>query len=874
MSIVAVSSVWASEKQQDVDIQNQTSSQIRQLSEIELPTTNAQLLVQSPTPSNPPVVPGSIVTITGVKANPTDKGVEVILETTLGEQLQLTNRSAENNFIADIPNAQLRLPSGEAFTFRSEKPVEGITEITVTNIDANTVRVAVVGVAALPTVELFDDDAGLVLAVASTTTAIQPPETPPTEEQPASETPAAQQDEPIELVVTGEQDEGYNPSEASTATRTDTPLRDIPASIQVVPRQVIEDRKVTRLGEALETVSGVTAASSSAGQTTGGTNFIRGFAQIGSFRNGFPQGNEFNTLEPIGTIEQVEVLKGPASVLFGQVEPGGIVNTVTRQPLSDPYYRLEFQAGNRNFFQPILDFSGPLTTDKKVLYRFIAGYEVQDGVQEFINTDHISVAPSITINFSERTNLNLYYEFARTSGNIADNAPPAVLRTDGSILTPRNFFASYPNTSEGSYQSQKIGYTLNHRFSDNLQLRNSLAVTLDSYTRNGVSFGEVRDDRFLVFSNGFGVDSFYDQSNYFGQIDLLGKFNTGSISHQVVLGFDANNFKVEANPLLYDVSSIPDLDIFNPNYDIPRPGFTMSSRGQDRYVFNSYGVYLQDQMALSDNLKLLIGGRYDWLSNDFELTVFGNGRTQQSDGAFSPRLGLVYQPSKTVSLYANYSRSFKPSAYARSVDGTRNFEPTVGTQYEVGVKADFLDGKLSTTLAAYHLTKTNVITPNPDPILAAQGFSVQTGEQRSQGIELDIAGEILPGWKVIGSYTYTDAKVTEDNSTPVGNRLANVPENQVSLWTTYEIQQGDMKGLGFGLGLFYVGERQGTLANDLTLQDYFRTDASLFYKRDGFRAAINVRNLFNADYVEFAEGRFFAGRSKPFTIIGSISWEF
>jgi iron complex outermembrane recepter protein len=206
LSVIVASSVSAGEKRQDVDIQNQTSSQIRQLSDIELPTTNAQLLVQSPTPSNPPPVSGSIVTITGVKANPTEKGVEVILETTLGEQLQITNRSAENNFIADIPNAQLRLSSGEAFTFRSEKPVEGITEITVTNIDANTVRVTVVGIAALPTVELFDDDAGLVFAVASTTTATKPPQTPPTEEQPASETPATQQDEPIELVVTGQQD--------------------------------------------------------------------------------------------------------------------------------------------------------------------------------------------------------------------------------------------------------------------------------------------------------------------------------------------------------------------------------------------------------------------------------------------------------------------------------------------------------------------------------------------------------------------------------------------------------------------------------------------------------------------------------------------
>ncbi|NWF59552.1 MAG: TonB-dependent siderophore receptor [Fischerella sp.] len=729
-----------------------------------------------PTPTNPPnseqTSGDQVVPITGVKASPTDKGVEVILETPLGTQLQVTNRSTGNNFIADVFGGQLRLPSGEAFTFRSEKPTAEIAEIIVTNINANTVRVTVVGEKALPTVELFDDDAGLVFGVIPAATATQPPQqpqTPQAEQKPENQTPqqqpAAQEDEPIELVVTGEQD-GYNVPDASTATRTDTPIRDIPQSIQIVPRQVIEDRDVRNLNEALETVSGVTGSQDVVG-AIGGGRIIRGFTQIGNFRNGLPQGNEFYTLDPIGTIEQVEVLKGPASVLFGSLEPGGIVNTVTRQPLSDPYYRLEFQAGNRNFYQSIIDFSGPLTTDKKVLYRLIAGYEVSDGFQEFVNGDQVSVAPSITVNFSERTNLNLYYEYSRFAGN-----PPffsnAIVRPDGSFLTPRNFFSSYPDTTDTTFETQKLGYTLKHSFSDNLQLRNSLAIKFDRYGRNGVSFGEVRDDRFLVFSNGTGEQRDAKESNYFGQIDLLGKFNTGSISHQVLVGFDANRYIYDAEIFDYDISSLPDLDILNPNYDVPTPSFINSSPRTDKLTAQSYGVYLQDQIALSDNLKLLIGGRYDWVSDESEGT--GVEKTQLNDSAFSPRIGLVYQPSKAVSLYASYSRSFKPSTFALQADGARNFKPTTGTQYEVGVKADFLDGRLSTTLAAYHLTKTNVITPDPDPILAAQGFSVQTGEQRSQGIELDIAGEILPGWRVIGSYTYTDAEVTKDNSIPVGNR--------------------------------------------------------------------------------------------------------
>ncbi|KAM3104519.1 TonB-dependent siderophore receptor [Phormidesmis sp. 146-20] len=242
------------------------------------------------------------------------------------------------------------------------------------------------------------------------------------------------------------------------------------------------------------------------------------------------------------------------------------------------------------------------------------------------------------------------------------------------------------------------------------------------------------------------------------------------------------------------------------------------------------------------------------------------------DSAFSPRIGLVYQPSKEISLYASYSQSFKPTNAFNP--GDEPLKPTRGIQYEVGVKTNLLDGKLSATLAAYQITQSNILTPNSDPVLAAEGFSVQTGKARSRGIELDIVGEILPGWKVIASYAHTDARVTQDNSIPVGNRLGNVPLNQASLWTTYEIQEGSLKGLGFGAGLFYVGERQGDSANSFQLRDYLRTDASLYYNRDRFRAAINVRNLFDLDYSDFANGDSLIERGRPFTITGSISLTF
>jgi iron complex outermembrane recepter protein len=794
-------------------------------------------------------IEASLVQITDVRVEVTEAGLQVILETESGSLNVPETRSVGNALISDIPNATI------AEEFSQAEPIEGIALVNVSSLTGDRVRVAITGTDAPPVAEVTSEAQGLAFAVT------------------LGEARTAADEDAIQVVVTGEQDEGYNPSRATTATRTDTPLRDIPASITVIPQQVIEDRGVNSLSEALETASGVTSSDSIYG-ISGGGSIIRGFRQVGTLRDGLPQGNEFYTLEPIGTIERVEVLRGPASVLFGSLEPGGVVNTVTRQPLSEPYYRIEFQAGNRDFYRPNIDLSGPLTDDGSMLYRLIAGYEASNDIRDFVNFDQVSVAPSLTVNFSDRTSLDLYYEYTRVSGNLGFYAP-AILDEDGDLLSPREFLSTYPSLDEGSAQTQKFGYRFNHRLSDNLQLRNNLAITLDRYDQNGVLYGELRDNRFLVFTNGFGADIVNNRSTYFGQIDLLAEFNTGSISHQVVVGFDADISDIRQTPLVYDTSTIPDLDIFNPNYDIPTPSFTTSNEGQDVYAFDSYGIYFQNQIAFSDNLKLLIGGRYDWVSTNFDLTVFGNDVTQRSDGAFSPRLGLVYQPSETVSLYASYSRSFRPSFYNRSANGERNFDPTRGTQYEVGAKLDFLDGRLSTTLAVYHLTRTNVVTPDPDPVLASQGFSVQTGEQRSQGIELDIAGEILPGWNIIGSYTYTDAEVTEDNSFPEGNQLANVPENQVSLWTTYEIQEGSLEGLGFGLGLFYVGERQGDLTNSFQLDDYFRTDAALFYRRDGFRAAINIRNLFDIDYVSYAEGRIYpVTRGEPFTLVGSVSWEF
>ncbi|MEM9007342.1 MAG: TonB-dependent siderophore receptor [Cyanobacteria bacterium P01_F01_bin.86] len=790
-------------------------------------------------------IEASLVQITDIRLEATATGLQVVLETT-GELPTPTASNSRNALILEIPNAGLVGEGVEQFA-----PTEGIALVQVSTLTGDRVQLVITGTNAVPEVTVDSDDTRLTLSV----------------EPGVAQT--GEDDGAIRVTVTGEEDEGYNPSNALTATRTDTPIRDTPFSIQVVPQQVLEDRNVRTITEAVETVSGVVEDFVDNNPSVGFRR-IRGFQQFSLLRNGL---RDSSIVLPLGVVEQVEVLKGPASFTAGAIEPGGIINYVTKQPLSEPFYELGLEVGNYGQYQPSVDLSGPLTTDGNVLYRFIASYGRQDNFQDFANSEEVLIAPSLSFNIGDQTDLDIFYEYSRYSGDPLQL--PVPLLSDGS-LPDRNFYPSYADFQSQDLYTHRAGYDLTHKFNENWQIRNNFSFGY-SYDRRRQFFPlSLTDDRFLSLSTFDGDIYNYD---YAAGVNVVGEFDTGSIAHRLVAGFDFyDNENDYAEATLLNPTDIPPLDIFDPDYDALTERPELEFLGNFVSYTRTYGAYLQDQIAFSDSLKLLIGGRYDWINVESGVITPDNvtDTTSQSDGAFSPRVGLVYQPSETVSLYGSYSRSFN-QAFGRNPDN-EPFEPTRGTQYEVGVKADFLDGRLSATLAAYNLTQTNVLTPDPDPVLAQQGFFVQVGEQRSRGLELDVTGEILPGWNIIVSYALTDTEVTEDNSDPSneGNRFANVPLHQASLWTTYEIQAGYLQGLGFGLGLFYVGERQGDLANSFQVGDYLRTDAALYYHRNGFNAALNFRNLFDIDYISSVSfgNRLQVERSDPFTVVGSVSWEF
>jgi len=836
---------------------DQLNKNIFQLSEI---LQSAELFVQSP-------VSSEVIQVTGVQAKPTQKGVEVILQTTLGEQLQITNRSAENNFIADIPNAQLRLPSGDGFTFRSQNPIEGITEITVTNIDANTIRVTVAGETELPTVELFDSNEGLIFALTPATTAMQPEVEQPTGEIPPEE-PAAQQDDSIELVVTGQQ-ESYRVPNTSVGTRTDTPLRDIPQSIQVIPQEVLRDQQVRNPIEALRNVPGVSQGNFSA--TRGRfINFnIRGFnASNNVLINGLP--NPLSTTSGFNStnIERIEVLRGPASVLYGQGLLGGAVNYVTKQPLSEPYASMEASVGSFNFYRGALDLSGPLNDSRTVLYRLNMAALTTENIVDFFQDQQYFVAPVITWQIGERTRITLDAEY---SARFRDGAIIG-LPVEGTILpnpngrVPRNRFLGEPDSEDNDF-TIRVGYNLEHQFSENWQIRNAFRYSRNELVRaNFTSLGLEDDSR--TVRRGFFTSGSDDTTPQQFQSDtyLVGEFSTGNIRHQLVTGFDLT--RAESSFLTIGREASP-IDLFNPVYG-QSPIGDVNGRFSSSDSQEALGVYIQDQVTLAENLKLLLGLRYDTF-NQTSIDRIANTESGASGNAFTPRIGIVYQPIESISLYASYSSSFTPLNGATFEGNT--FQPESGTQYEVGVKAD-LNDRLSATLAFYDLTRSNVPTADNRPGVPP-GFSIQVGEQRSRGVELSLAGEILPGWNIIGGYAYTDARTTQDNDISVGSRLPLVPENSFNLWTTYEIKQGSLQGLGFGLGLFFVGEKV-PFNRDPTFQipSYLTTDAAIFYRRDRFRAALNIKNLFDVTYFEAALNRSNVVYGEPLTIQGTISWEF
>ncbi|MEM8677585.1 MAG: TonB-dependent siderophore receptor [Cyanobacteria bacterium P01_G01_bin.67] len=794
-----------------------------------------------------------VTRVTGVEIIQTDEGLELVLETVAGsERLVPLIQPEGNDLVVEILDATL------AFAIRNGvteiNPAPGINRITVNEADNNSIRVRITGDSQAPSAEILPGREDLVLSVTPDGTAA------------ADET-----DDSINVIATGQgaEDEYFVPN-ASTATRTDTPIRDIPQSIQVIPQQVIEDQQAIRLDEVLNNVSGVTTGGR-VGNAAESFN-IRGFSDTSVLRDGFRQfGGQGQNFAETANLEQVEVLKGPASILYGEIEPGGVVNLVTKKPLSEgSLYEATLQLGNDALVRPQLDFSDSLTADGSLRYRLNALYRHENSFRDFDQDfERFFIAPVVKWQIGDRTDITFQLDYTDDEAPL-DNG--LVASGDGIVDVSFDTTIDDPdNVSEREVVN--VGYNLEHRFSDNWHIANAFRYTDQNTLNSGSVSFDFDEETGLTFSP-LGEQDF-DVQNYSLQTSVVGNFDTGSVKHTLLFGVDLNRT---------DDLELTSLDFANPQFiDVFDPVFTgFDDADIDELPLarnidiqsDRLGIFLQDQIDILDNLILLAGVRYDTVE---QTTVIGpddlGTETSETTGNFddfNPRVGLVYQPIPQVSLFGSYSQSFSPNS-----ETTADFEPLDPEEsegFEFGIKGEILSGKLLATLGYFNITKKNVATPDPNDIFS----SIAAGEQKSQGIELDIIGEIMSGWNIVASYAYIDAEVSEDNEIEVGNRLFNTPENSASLWSTYEIQQGNLQGLGFGGGFVFVGERQGDLDNSFTVDDYFLTNAALFYKRNNWRLALNFNNLFDVDYIVATSNNRSSGNDvgEPFEVRGSISMEF
>jgi iron complex outermembrane recepter protein len=832
---------WANRQQNETELKQQKIIQRSSLDAGQQPLSGTINLAQSSTPA--------AIQVTDVRINQTDTVLEIVLITKEGGELQTSVQRDGNRAIVEVSNAILTLPNRK--DFQVENPVAGVARVTVSRREGNRLEVRVEGEATAPEVAVKTEQSAIA----------------------AEPDPEAAEEEELTVVGTRTDDSPYFTPNATTGTRTDTPLRDIPQSIQVIPKQILKDQRITRLEEALNNISGFNYGGNFAG--TGTELNLRGFSNVPVLRDGFRQFSSFSGGFPeTANLEQVEVLKGPSSVLYGEIEPGGLVNLVSKQPLSKPFYEGQFQAGSYGFINPQIDFSGPLTADQRLRYRLNALYRREDGfLDDNRENRRLFIAPIVSWKIDDRTDLSVQLEYSDDKRPFEVGLPAF---GEGVLNVPRDRIINEPNDFAAE-QFLNVGYNLEHRFNDNWKIRSAFRY----FNRDLQTLGALP----LLFDEATAsvgrllAQQELETQNYALQTSVIGKFATGPVKHTLLFGVDFTRTE-ETEVIRFD-SSFSDfqfLDVFNPAYGgfdgvdpntLPLSGDTITRQ-------NRLGVFLQDQIAFTDNLLLLLGLRYDTVQRrtirnptDFDFNPL-RSEISRNDSAWSPRIGLVYKPIPSISLYGSYSQSFTPST-----DTTANGEPLEavrGQGFEAGIKTDFLKGRLAATLAYFDITRQNVPTPDPSNPL----FSIATGEQRSRGVELDVTGQILPGWNIIASYAYTNARVTEDNDIPIGNRLFNAPEHSASLWSTYEIQRGSLRGLGFGLGFKYVGERQGDLQNTYRLDSYFLTNAAVYYRRKNWQFALNFKNLFNVDYIAASRNSRGFGNEPgaPFTIIGTVSVQF
>ncbi len=637
----------------------------------------------------------------------------------------------------------------------------------------------------------------------------------------------------------------------SSATKLDVPLRDVPQSVQFVDKELIRAQGAVDMKDVLRNVSGVAP---SQGEGRRDQFYIRGFDAT---RDTLLDGMRDDSLyfRDLGNVERIEVLKGPAAVLYGRGSAGGVINRVTKKPVKTPVREVTLSGGSENFRRIDLDLGG--AAGEQAAFRLTGAYEAGDNYRDVVHSERAVLAPSIAWTAGRDTSFLLQTEFLHQN-RTPDRGIPSLNGVPADVPVG-NFYGERYDYARTDAQNAR--FNVEHAVNDKLVLRNNFQyskVKLDAInTRTlGLAAANTQVRRQITYFP-------QDQSNFLNQTEAAYQLDAGGVRHSLLTGVELGHQK---SGRLVRAAATTSVSLQAPQQLMAMPDLAALPVTIDNdFKSDTVAWYAQDQVSLNEQWKMLAGVRFDRFKQeqDDRRTGLVQSRT---DSVWSPRIGVVYQPGQAHALYANLSRSFLPVGNDFFYGGKdfAQIKPVESLQKEIGDKSEWFGGRLQSTVALYEITQRNVATKDPsDPAGVRQ---VQTGEQQSRGLEVDLTGNLAQGWKVFANATVNHARITQSNNYKVGNRPANIPKHAAGLWSNYELGHG----FTIGAGAFYVGDRFAVEDNAVRLPSYVRLDAMLGYKGKNWEAGLNLNNLADKVYYESANNNFQIQPGAPRSVVAYV----
>lgn len=658
----------------------------------------------------------------------------------------------------------------------------------------------------------------------------------------------------------------------SSSLRLQSPIIEIPQNIQVVTAKLMQDQQIFDMLEgATRNVSGVTRVE----HWDNYANINMRGSRVNPFRNGMNVSTTWGPLtEDMSMVERIEFVKGPAGFMLSNGNASGLYNVVTKKPSGRNKGEATITLGSFDLYRATLDLDGKLSKDGKLLYRINVMGQEKGSHRKFDYNNRYSFAPVLKYLVDDETAITLEYTHQFSQVNMIGTN--YAFSKKGYADLPRNFTTGESNFDPTNMNDKSLLLILDHKINDNWKFTGQGAYF--HYTQVGMSMWP---DAITGPDENIMTRRVYISEDYAvaktGQFYVNGEEKTGSVNHKILAGIDLSD-KIN----YYDWTQsalLTDLDIYNPVYGtVTAANMPVFDRSVDIKVRglqykNAYNAfYAQDELGFLDNaLRLTIAGRYTTLKT---ANVYSG---QFKDSKFTPRLGLSWSINKNTSLYALRDESFNEN-YGTDSD-LNTFDPQTGTNYELGFKRDWMNGKWNSTFALYQITNNNVVTPDPSNSL----FSIQSGQQKIKGFEADIKGEIFRNLDVVINYAFTEGKTTKNDTDPssVGSQLSGTSKHVQNTWLNYKIDNGALNGIGLSLGYQYQADRKPWFASNddkLQLPDYFRLDGGLSYTKNKITFNVLVNNildkyLFNGGYYTYNQTYYW--QSEPGTNVRfSVSYKF